>query len=130
MSYTPTEWKTGDVITADKLNNMESGIVNGLAPDLIIKATDTKPYPLEYNATLIKGSFSDLKEKWENDRLIYTVFICDGSNVGGGVEYVNGNIQYMSSYQSYGECFRISAVISSDQKYFIALLSDGTVVLD
>lgn len=28
MSYTPTEWKTGDVITADKLNNMESGIVN------------------------------------------------------------------------------------------------------
>lgn len=28
MSYTPTDWKTGDVITADKLNNMESGIVN------------------------------------------------------------------------------------------------------
>ena len=26
MSYTPTEWKTGDVITAEKLNNMESGI--------------------------------------------------------------------------------------------------------
>lgn len=29
MSYTPTEWKTGDVITAEKLNNMESGIVAG-----------------------------------------------------------------------------------------------------
>jgi hypothetical protein len=28
MSYTPTEWKTGDVITADKLNNMESGIAD------------------------------------------------------------------------------------------------------
>ena len=28
MSYTPTEWKTGDVITADKLNNMENGVVN------------------------------------------------------------------------------------------------------
>lgn len=28
MSYTPTEWKTGDVITADKLNNIEQGIVN------------------------------------------------------------------------------------------------------
>lgn len=28
MSYTPTDWKTGDVITADKLNNMESGIAN------------------------------------------------------------------------------------------------------
>lgn len=28
MSYTPTDWKTGDVITAEKLNNMEQGILN------------------------------------------------------------------------------------------------------
>lgn len=28
MSYTPTNWKRGDVITADKLNNIEQGIVN------------------------------------------------------------------------------------------------------
>ena len=28
MSYTPTTWATGDVITAEKLNNMEDGIVN------------------------------------------------------------------------------------------------------
>ena len=26
MSYTPTSWKTGDTITAEKLNKMESGI--------------------------------------------------------------------------------------------------------
>ena len=26
MSYTPTEWADGDVITAEKLNNIESGI--------------------------------------------------------------------------------------------------------
>lgn len=26
MSYIPTTWETGDVITAEKLNNMESGI--------------------------------------------------------------------------------------------------------
>lgn len=26
MSYTPTNWQTGDTITAEKLNNMESGI--------------------------------------------------------------------------------------------------------
>ena len=28
MAYTPTNWKTGDVITAEKLNNMESGIAD------------------------------------------------------------------------------------------------------
>ena len=27
MAYTPTEWETGDVITAEKLNNIEDGIV-------------------------------------------------------------------------------------------------------
>ena len=28
MSYTPTNWQTGDTITAEKLNNMESGIAD------------------------------------------------------------------------------------------------------
>lgn len=26
MSYTPTQWQTGDTVTAERLNNMESGI--------------------------------------------------------------------------------------------------------
>lgn len=26
MSYIPTEWQTGDIVTAEKLNNMENGI--------------------------------------------------------------------------------------------------------
>ena len=28
MSYVPTEWETGDIVTAEKLNNIENGIVN------------------------------------------------------------------------------------------------------
>lgn len=28
MSYTPTEWHTGDLIVAEKLNNMENGVVS------------------------------------------------------------------------------------------------------
>lgn len=31
MSYTPTEWKNGDTITAEKLNNIEEGIENNEA---------------------------------------------------------------------------------------------------
>ena len=27
MNYTPTNWRTGDVITEEKLNNIEQGIV-------------------------------------------------------------------------------------------------------
>lgn len=28
MAYTPTEWKDGDIITAEKLNKIENGITN------------------------------------------------------------------------------------------------------
>lgn len=30
MAYTPTEWETGDVITAEKLNKIEAGIGDAL----------------------------------------------------------------------------------------------------
>ena len=40
MSYTPTDWKTGDVITADKLNNMEQGIVNAGGKIMFVQFTD------------------------------------------------------------------------------------------
>ena len=30
MSYTPTEWATGDVVTADKLNKIEEGIAGAV----------------------------------------------------------------------------------------------------
>ena len=29
MSYTPTEWKTGDVVTSAKLNKLEQGVAAG-----------------------------------------------------------------------------------------------------
>lgn len=35
MSYTPTQWATGDTITAEKLNNMESGIENANEPFIV-----------------------------------------------------------------------------------------------
>ena len=28
MSYTPINWQTGDIITAEKLNNIEEGVEN------------------------------------------------------------------------------------------------------
>ena len=32
MSYTPTEWHTGDIVTANKLNNLEQGVVDAQLP--------------------------------------------------------------------------------------------------
>lgn len=36
MSYTPTEWHTGDIVTANKLNNLEQGVVDAQYPDYTV----------------------------------------------------------------------------------------------
>jgi len=35
MAYTPTEWKSGDVITAEKLNNLENGVASAGGEDTV-----------------------------------------------------------------------------------------------
>lgn len=44
MSYTPTNWQTGDTITAEKLNNMESGIaeVNQPGQGIVMRWSDVE----------------------------------------------------------------------------------------
>ena len=46
MSYTPTNWQTGDTITAEKLNNMESGIEasNGIIIPITVDADNERYY--------------------------------------------------------------------------------------
>jgi hypothetical protein len=39
MSYEPTNWKDGDLVTSAKLNKMEQGIANGV---LVVGCTETK----------------------------------------------------------------------------------------
>ena len=41
MSYTPTQWQTGDTITAEKLNNMEQGIEKANEP-FVVTLTPTE----------------------------------------------------------------------------------------
>lgn len=43
MSYTPTNWQTGDVITAALLNKMEQGIAEGGVVDSALSGTSTNP---------------------------------------------------------------------------------------
>lgn len=42
MSYNPTTWQDGDIITAEKLNNIETGIVNASSGGGPIKQIGTK----------------------------------------------------------------------------------------
>ena len=63
MAYTPTTWATGDIVTASKLNNMESGIVAS-DYDLVIKiecASGTNP--TYQDCSVISGTIAAFEQK-------------------------------------------------------------------
>jgi hypothetical protein len=77
MSYTPTNWQTGDTITAEKLNNMESGIENGQT--LVVTITQNG------GVYVADKTFSEITSAWSAGKIV----IADASAVGSiGVLYL------------------------------------------
>ena len=66
MSYTPTVWRTGDVITAEKLNKIEEGIANAggdvglikLANVTVNYSEDSAETPVDFGGTPTPEIFS------------------------------------------------------------------------
>ena len=72
MAYTPTNWQTGDVVTADKLNHMEDGIASGWCIDLSQLAKPTLD-GVEYETIRIADASGS------NSPDPITVFLVDGN---------------------------------------------------
>ena len=94
MSYTPTNWQTGDTITAAGLNNMESGIENANNP-FIVTLTPTAQ---DFSGTMDK-TVAEINAAYEAGRKIVfrvmrsaTVYI----DVDCSIRYVNGDYVYPS----------------------------------
>lgn len=66
MSYTPTNWQTGDTVTAEKLNKMEQGIYDIPYDAVVINLT--------YDASAHKWFTEDAPEVLENVKVYLT---CD-----------------------------------------------------
>lgn len=71
MAYTPTEWKSGDVITAEKLNNIEEGLMNTGDNNGIMIIHKTMPDP--YTTKLVEN-FDEVKSAIINGREVYADF--------------------------------------------------------
>ena len=79
MSYTPTEWATGDVITAEKLNNMESGIAVGQEL-FIIHATGVAQTPGAQSTPVIDKTYGEIANAIQQGKI--PVMIVDASQSG------------------------------------------------
>ena len=80
MSYTPTEWKTGDVITAEKLNNMESGIAGGQEL-FIIHATGIATVPGTPTTPVLDKTHEEITNAIQNGKMPVMIADVEASKV-------------------------------------------------
>lgn len=89
MAYTPTEWVTGDVITAVKLNKAEAGIqaANAIAGAVMI------PISWEGNVATLAASYNDIVD--HKDSVVIAVE--DLVDDDGSVTYYYLTVCYVES---------------------------------
>lgn len=112
MSYTPTEWGNGDVITAAKLNKMEQGISEassgGSSGGGIFWLTETPP-PAQGEHYGIDASYNEIVAALESGKTVILRRIVNGTPP-------KSELQYLWQYFSY-------AVDDSTNVYEIGLYS-------
>lgn len=74
MSYTPTNWNTGDTITAAAMNKIENGIANaGGGYDAVIRLTHTNDSgadtPANMTPSIVSGTYAQLADILANSNV-------------------------------------------------------------
>ena len=105
MAYEPTIWKTGDVVTSNKLNKIESGIAS--AGFLVVHLTNQENSELKiadktwqeiFDAVSVVFVYdAETSEQYPTDRSIYqldTIYQTGGSSGGSyAITFYGGNKQ-------------------------------------
>lgn len=109
MSYTPTTWQTGDIVTADKLNNIENGIVG-----------------VETDVSQLK---SEIDYKWEenNKRFVFSDNLYDADSVtaNGYISNTNGTV---ITYNGWSYCDYIPVDDTESYSYLAKSPSNWTKI--
>lgn len=82
MSYTPTNWQTGDTITAQLLNKMEQGIASAGGGGGVLIATDTGGTLDKTWQEIFDARFAVLCKE-DSDSLFDTAFLTRAEAYGG-----------------------------------------------
>ena len=132
LSYVPTLWATGDVITAEKLNNAENGIelnAQKISNNEVF-VISIENYTDASNISIDK-TFDEIQTAMENDKVIeirfykYSKHNADGYLIGTGIAGEGGTeIEFHAYYYYY---YYEAANKALARQIVIKLASDGTI---
>lgn len=94
MAYTPTVWKNGDTITAEKLNKAEQGIADATPLVCTIELVESNP-------TVVGATYKTISEALSAGRIVFAI-----DKLSGGIDatYIVNFIRHTASYSvGFGE---------------------------
>lgn len=151
MSYIPTNWQTGDVITAEKLNHLEGGVVGTESYYIKIRfrytgesdpetgeeinsGTVRTNIPNVTTKTSLHDALIDLIDDEDNANMIYVCFSDDPedpSTAEKPVKFVN-TPRYLGYNGGEDTTVRIDGTIGLEEYYFVigVISGGGTYAFD
>lgn len=128
MSYTPTEWKNGDTITASAMNKIEQGIASaGDSYDYIVEKIGDNATPV-----LTKGDFQTIYNKITNQEPVMGLYK-GSTDVGTYNDVVVWEVPIVrTQYYSSANIIFCSSIATDNsdslKKLFIEIAEDGIYV--
>ena len=87
MTYTPTQWKDGDLVTSAKLNKLEQGVAAGGGAFIVHSMATYDEEEEEWTYGPLDKTWNEISEAAENGPVI---LITDRGEQGKTFEYLDG----------------------------------------
>lgn len=117
MAYNQTNWSSNDLITAEKLNNLENGVAN--LNTFYITATTTTVTPSRgtdenITRTTLSASYDDIIEAINNNKIVQMVENFEGEEEIYPLVGIGTNSNYMAIFDN----TPYSALQSTDDLFY------------
>lgn len=125
MSYNPTNWSDGDLVTSAKLNKIEQGITN-IQGIKVVQATTIVDENTNYYTMTCTITPNELKEAFNNLQPVF-VFDIQDNTIGIIISYYEDYSEYSCHMQWFGSSNNISELISNDPNEFFIETDDPNI---
>lgn len=120
MGYEKTTWETGDVITAEKLNNLEVGVVNSGTPVLQLE-------PVENVGMVVNITYAELETALQSGGMpLIRTIEGDGESVS---QTIYDTISTVTMSHSENDGYQVVVVANGSEIVFFASSDDERLIM-